>query len=148
MKPLRSVSPGQSLSAIAKAAHVSAAEINRVIDAWAKSVIDDKLRKYSFGARDRIDKWIRDNPGLWDKLQPLSVSHRRLQVRDNASPCRSTASTAMYENTIITTGPSACVSLESRRLSAAMIVFIFDLYRLPGMPSVHMSLSRKTASVP
>lgn len=38
---------GKSVRAIAKAAHVSAAEINAVIDAWAESVIDDKLRKNS-----------------------------------------------------------------------------------------------------
>lgn len=38
---------GTSVRAIAEAAQVSPAEINRVIDAWADSIIDDKLRKHS-----------------------------------------------------------------------------------------------------
>lgn len=36
---------GKSVRAIAKAAPVSVAEVNRVIDAWAEEAIGDQLRK-------------------------------------------------------------------------------------------------------
>lgn len=45
-KSLRSIS-SKSVRTIAKAAHVSAVEVNRVIDAWAESTIDDKLLTHS-----------------------------------------------------------------------------------------------------
>jgi hypothetical protein len=38
---------GKSVRAIAKAAYISVAEVNRIIDAWAESAIDDKFRKHS-----------------------------------------------------------------------------------------------------